>query len=73
MSDKYKNAPQAPAPKTQAGSGSLTNMPSHAEIERWNREEKPKIIAGIRESWRQIQTKARQLNGAVRLYDQSAN
>lgn len=73
MSEKNKILPGTPAPKAQAESGSLTNMPSQSEIQRWNRDEKPKLIAAIRTSWRQIQTKARSLNGAVRLYDQSSN
>lgn len=73
MSEKSKLLAGTPAPKPQPSSGSLINMPSHHEVERWTRDEKPKLIADIRKAWKQIATKARDLNGAIRLYDTSSN
>lgn len=73
MSKNTKFIEGTPEPRKQAGAGSLTNMPSQEEIARWTAEEKPKLIQGIRQSWRQIQNRCNKLNGAVRMTDTKGN
>ncbi len=61
-----------PEPKTQPSNGSLTNMPTQAELKQFNEVEKPVLMRNIQKSWGNIVRKARELNGRIRYVDKSS-
>lgn len=69
MAKDHKFIEGTPEPKQQASGGSLTNMPTQAELAAWNRDVKPKIQAGVKKTWEQIKQFQRKLNDKVLLKD----
>jgi hypothetical protein len=66
-----KQSPQTPAPREHAKGGSLTNMPTPAQIAAFEKDVKPGLIADIRKNWGNVVRKARSLNGSIRYHDKA--
>jgi hypothetical protein len=59
------------APKQHAKGGSITNMPTQAEVASFEKNVKPGLVSAIQKNWGQIMRKARSLNGAIRFHDKA--